>query len=95
MKPCALLRRDFLISAGNKIYESIRYSLVRNSSFSKAQQFHNTGPWCILSLTKMTKCACIVLTQFRDNLNATLTSELFLSANRTTKCIHFLPSCVN
>ena len=44
MKPCALLRLDFLTSAYNKCI-----ALVRKSSFSKAQGLHKTGPWSVYS----------------------------------------------
>ena len=39
MKPCALLKLDFLTSAYDKCI-----ALVRKSSFSKAQGLHKTGP---------------------------------------------------
>ena len=39
-KPCALLKLDFLTSAYNKCM-----TLVRKSSFSKAQGLRETGPW--------------------------------------------------
>ena len=42
MKPCALLKLDFLTGAYNKCI-----ALVRKSSFSKAQGLHETGPWVV------------------------------------------------
>ena len=49
VKPCALLRLDFLTSAANKIM----HSLVTKSRFSKAQELHET---CMLKVKRKAKC---------------------------------------
>ena len=42
MNPCALLKLDFLTNAMHLLY-----ALVRKSSFSKAQELRETGPWVL------------------------------------------------
>ena len=44
MKPCAILKLDFPTTFTQQMH-----SLVRKSSFSKAQGLHETGPWCYVT----------------------------------------------
>ena len=57
MKPCALLKLDFLTGAYNKCI-----ALVRKSSFSKAQGIHVTGPsaYAVVPIDKGLFCISVV-----------------------------------
>ena len=57
MKPCALLKLDFLTSAYNKCI-----ALVRKSNFSKAQRIHVSGPsaYAVVPIDKGLFCISVV-----------------------------------